>query len=205
MSRFPEGVIEVFGVFSSSGMSDGTLVKEEWCFDGYLSYEDSYTWKGGGSGNAWTSLWREGGLYTGSYEFRWYIAGQLAQYGAFTVEQRQVGAPFFSSIRFAEGMQNNQPINLHTPDQPFKAGTKIVYGFYSGGNLTSGLMLKREVYYDGTLFSAPLTASWPGGAMDNLWTTIARRDDQPLDPGTYEIKLYINDQLAQLGTFVVEP
>jgi hypothetical protein len=204
MTRFPEGVAEVFGVFPFGGMRNGTSVRREWCLDGYLYAGGTYTWEHGENGNSWWGLYEDSGLPTGSYELRLYIAGQLAQYGAFTVVQRQAGAPFFGTIRFAEGMQNNLPVNLHKQAQHFKAGTKMVYAFYSGGNLTSGLTIKREVYRDGTLFSAPLVAPWPGGAMDNLWTGITQKDDQPLTSGTYEIKLYINDQLVQLGTFVVE-
>ncbi len=204
-TTFPEGVTEVYGIFAYSGMRNGSAVREEWCLDGYLRYEDKFTWNWGEHGNTGSSLYLDNGLRPGNYELRWYIANQLAQLGTFTIEKRQAGAPFFGPIRFAEGRQNNQPVNVHTRNQRFKAGTREVFAFFESGNLTNGLVIQGEWYRDGALYTVPFATSWTGSASDILWSVLSDRDKQPLAPATYELKMYINDQLAQIATFIVEP
>ena len=203
MTRFPEGVTEVVAIFPFSGLRTGISMRDEWCQEGYLRYETTYEWKWGMSGSSWSSLFRESGLRAGNYEYRLYVAGQLAQSGQFAVEKRPDGVPFFCPIRFAEGIQDGKPVNLHTREQKFKFGIKELYGFYDGGNLTPGMTIRWEWYCEGLLYIEPQSATWRGGAMENLWSSLVEMD-RPLPAGTYVLKLYINNQLAQLGAHSIE-
>lgn len=202
LTRFPEGVTEVVATFPFSGLRNGISVRAEGCLEGNLRYESTYDWTRGVSGSSWTSLYRESGLQAGNYELRIYIASQLAQSGQFTVEKRPEGAPFFGPIRFAEGIQDGKPVNLHTRVQKFKFGIKELYGFYDGGNLTPGMTIRWEWYRDGVIYIEPQSASWSGGATENLWNSLV--EDRPLQAGTYTLKLYINNQLVQIGAHVIE-
>jgi len=122
-----------------------------------------------------------GGYVAGDYELRLFIANQLAQSGRFTIEKRQVGAPFFDPIRFAEGIQNNEPVNVH-PNQKFTVGVKEVYAFFDAGNLTDGLAIKGEWYRMARSILRLSVHPGVGARRFTLWSGISDKDNQPLVP-----------------------
>ncbi len=212
-NRYPEGVAQVFGVFSYQGMSNGSPWHYEWYLDGVLQdrLKGGGNWSFGTAGSTWLSTWNPDGVRSGQWELRVYIGDRLAQRGSFVVEQHAQGTPFFSVIRFAEGVQDNKPINEHRPYDltynrldSFKAGTQKVYAFFDAMDVAKNLTWRREWYRDGQLLSdLTKTDTWNADPNQNDWW-INIFNDNGLESGTYELKLYISDQLVQLGTFVVD-
>jgi hypothetical protein len=71
-------------------------------------------WDLTGQGNGWILLWHDNGVTPGEWEFRLYLMDKLVQRGTFTVEKRQANAPYFDTIRFAEGIKDDKPVNLQS-------------------------------------------------------------------------------------------
>jgi len=205
-TRYPEGVTKVYAVFSHDGTIKGNQWRYERYHDGTLQSSLVGTgWDLTGSGTTWLNLWNADGIQpTGEWELRLYVMDRLVQKGAFTIEKRQATAPFFGAIRFAEDIKDDQPVNVHKPTENFKAGTKQIYAFFDAGNMSKGLGWKREWYRDGNLQTRLAgTGTWNSGQTEKDWW-IKISSDEGLESGTYEVKLYVEDKLVQLGTLVIE-
>ena len=84
-TSFAYGIRQVYATYSYLGMRDGAAITWEWCLNGDLYYTRNTTWSGAGNGNGWNNVYLDEALPSGAYEHRIYIAGQLAQYGSFTI------------------------------------------------------------------------------------------------------------------------
>ena len=124
--------------------------------------------------------------------------------GTFTIERTQPSAASFGTIRFAEGIKDNAPVNPHKPIDDFKAGTTQVYAFFDAANMTKQTTWKSVWYRDDKqLEGVGGTKTWTGNPSEkDTWLRLF--DDKGLTSGTYELKLYIEDRLVQLGTFVIQ-
>ena len=202
-TNFPEGVTSVFAVYTYEGMKKGTPFVWHWYLNGteYLKGTPA-TWDSDESGGGWRRLYNPEGLPAGSYELRLYISDQLRQKDTFTVEERPAGMPSFGRILFAENIKDGQPVNLHQPKENFKAGTQRVYAFFDASNMTKGLAYRREWYRDGALMITQ-PEPWDWGATEKNWWA-QYYNEKGLASGTYELKLFVEDELVQLATFVIE-
>jgi serine/threonine protein kinase len=204
-THFPEGISQVYAFFSY----EGTLKKSQWRYerylDGKLQADLSNTgWDLTGPGATWTSLWNADGVRAGEWEFRLYVMDQVVQKGTFTIERTKPGAASFGVIRFAEGIKDNQPVNPHRPIDNFKTGTTQVYAFFDAANMTKQTIWKYAWYRDDKqIEGAGGTRTWIGNPSEKGWS-VKIPDDKGLGAGTYELKLYIEDKLVQLGTFVIQ-
>ncbi len=200
-TRIPEGARRVFGFYSFEGMRNGTTVLTLWCRDGNVYLRSQSNWDAGASGGAWTLLELPDGLPVGEYELRIYVASRLAQFGKFTIE-KATGAPYFTRIQFAEGQQDLWPLSLHAPNQNFGYGIKAIYAFREGWNLPQGARLRGEWYLNGELYVSR-EETW-NGVAHTFWNSVLDTTNAPLARGTYEFRQYLNGQLAQSGTAVVQ-
>jgi hypothetical protein len=112
-----------------------------------------------------------------------------------------VKVAYFGPIRFAEGIVNGKPVNPHKPGDKFKSGTAEVYAFFDASNVVKGLKWKSEWRLDGNLLKdVGGSDTWNAGESEKDWWVRLRN----LVPGRYELRLYIEGELVQSGTFVVE-
>ncbi|MGB8646684.1 MAG: hypothetical protein WCF84_15695 [Anaerolineae bacterium] len=204
--QFPEGITQIYALYDYAGMSPGTAWRDEWYRDGVLQMNlaGSYHWDGDQAGTDWIRVTDANGLAAGQWEVRLYIGDRQAQKGTFVIERREAGAPSLGPIHFAEGEDNHQPVQIHQPDANFASGTQAVYAFCDAGNMPNGTALRIEWYRDGTYLPDPSTnATWQSDPnKSNFWVKLS--NDAGLQSGTYELKMYIDGKLAQLGTFVIE-
>jgi hypothetical protein len=143
-------------------------------------------------------------LAPGDWELWLYIGDKVAQKGAYTIEKAKPGAASFGITRFAEGVQDGKPVNPHPPMDNFKAGTTRVYAFFDATNLTKQTNWKWQWYHDDKLLENVGGAGvWKGEQTEKDWW-LRIFNDKGLTFGTYELKLYIEDKLVQLGTQVIE-
>jgi hypothetical protein len=211
--RFPEGTAQVFATFTYDGMVKGVPWRWEWYLNGYP--QENLTWKGSWlmeeRGSTCLTTWKLDGITPGDWELRLYIRDQLIQKGGLLIEKRQVGSPFFDVIRFAEGVKDDKPINLHKLYDPtsakvdsFKSKTKEVYAFFDVGNMANGLKWRREWYRDGKVLTNMIKSdTWTRATSEkDYWISIS--NDSGLEAGTYELKLYIDDRLIQVNTFIID-
>jgi hypothetical protein len=205
-TRFPEGVVKVYAVMSYEGAIKGDQWRYEWYLDGKLQEKLGGTgWDLSGPGTTWVNVWNGDGLTPGDWELRLYIADKVVQKGTLTIEKAKSGATFIGPIRFAEGIQDGKPVKPHQPIDNFKAVTTQVYAFFDVTNLPKQTTWKSVWYRDGKQLEGVGGAKiWTGNPSEkDTWLRLF--DDTGLPTGTYELKLYIEDRLVQLGTCVIEP
>jgi hypothetical protein len=204
MSRFPEGVTKAYAVFTATLPLSGSQWHYEWYRDGKLQANvGRIGWDLAAQESAWVNVWKADGLSPGQWELRLYSGDRLDTLATFTVERRQPTAPGFGPIRFAEGAKDDKPQNVHRPMDVFVAGTKVVYAFFNTANLAQGLPWKREWTLDGVLQPNLVTnGTWTGQPTEtDFWVRMS--NEKGLPAGVYELKLYVEDKLVQLGTTVV--
>ncbi len=98
------------------------------------------------------------------------------------------------SITFARGMSNNKPLG---PATDFPAGTEQVYAFFEYTGMKNGLPWGHAWYLNGDeIIAEKLT--WELGRSGTAWLFIRIQKS-----GNYELRLFIEEQLVQTGTFRV--
>ena len=204
-TRFPEGVTQVRSLFSNTTPLKGN----QWRFERYLDGKLQPELASGGydltdPGTTWANVWKSDGVTPGDWEVRLYVMDKLVQKGTFTIERNKPGAAYIGPIRFAEDIKDDKPVNIHRPIDSFKAGTKKVYVFFDAGNMVKGSTWKREWYHDGQLLPNLVKSETWSSSQSVKDLGIAISNDPSLEPGTWEVKFYIDDRLVQLGVFTIE-
>ncbi len=204
-ARYPEGVANVYAVIPVLQAVEGAQWRYEWAVNGQVRPNlGSAGWTLTLPGATWANVWESKGLETGEWEIRVLVGNQVVQKSSFVVEARQPNASFVTTIRFAEDNQADKPVNAHRPIDRFKTGVTKVWAFFDVNNLPKGTPWKWEWYRDGDkLTSVGGSKNWEADANEkDWWLNIS--DEDRLKSGTYELRIYIADRLAQVGTFVVE-
>ncbi|MCJ7668804.1 MAG: trypsin-like peptidase domain-containing protein [Anaerolineae bacterium] len=106
-TAFPAGTTRVYTCWDYAGMQDGTAVRMVWLRDGQNFDEGSDTWQGGEEGSWWWWFGDEAGMDPGNYEAQFYVEGQLAQSGTFTVTGAEVG-PTPEALRLTDTFDDNR-------------------------------------------------------------------------------------------------
>ncbi|HZY45048.1 MAG TPA: hypothetical protein VFF70_09895 [Anaerolineae bacterium] len=207
MDTFPSGVTKIYGVFSGINIKDGQAWRHEWLLNGesFPELSSGTTWKAAiaGVNSVWwiTPSFPEG-MDAGEWELRLYIGDQLVQSGKVTVEANV--EPDFGPITFAGGVDtNDQPVDPVTVRKPtFAAGTKEVYAFFSGINVTADTDWQSEWFFNGKSLDSKNHA-WNLSPNEENWIQFGSTSSSPLTPGTYELKLTIDGTVVNIGSFVV--
>jgi hypothetical protein len=98
------------------------------------------------------------------------------------------------SITFARSMSNDKPVGAATD---FPAGTGQVYAFFEYEGMRNGLPWGHAWYLNGDeILAEKLT--WELGSRGTAWLFIKTQKS-----GNYEVRLFVEDQLEQTGTFRV--
>lgn len=118
------------------------------------------------------------------------------------VDDRRVPAkPTFGPITFArDKTEDNEPID---PTTVFPSGTTEVHAVFSYEGMNPDLEWSRTWYRDGEEQVAK-TENWSGDERGTYGLRYFDTEGNPLAPGNYELHLYIQGNLVQNGTFVVE-
>ena len=197
-NSFPSATPQIYACFDYSGMQDGMAQRMVWLRDGEIIKEVSDTWVGGEEGNWWWRWGPEEGYTTGNYEVQFYVEGQLEQSGTFTITAAAV-SPIIGPFAFAEAVdENNNCINLATS---FASGTPQVYTCFDYADMQDGMAVGMIWLRDGEIYKEDRD-TWRWDEEGGLWWRLGPKEGG-LDPGDYEVQLYVEGQLAQSGTFTV--
>lgn len=219
-TSFPSGTLRVYTCFNYTGMQDGMAGRMVWLRDGQIYEEGSETWESGEEGDFWWWVGDEEGLDPGSYEVQLYVEGQLLQSGTFVIEKGvptptpvpptptpvpatpTKEAPAFDPIIFAEGVtEDGDPVN---PATTFPAGIKEVYAIWDYRGMSDGMRWGRKWYLDGAEDVVKTGQAWDEGEHGRTWLYLYATGGGPLDSGNYRLELYIEGQLVQSATFVIQ-
>ena len=109
--------------------------------------------------------------------------------------------PAFGPITFGLGVVDDT--NVVRDRTVFPEGIYRVFASFDYTDIPIDAEWRREWYYNDELMdSISLTEAWPHDKHGATW--LSTFNDEGLDPGVWELKLYINDELAQSGLFEVE-
>jgi hypothetical protein len=201
-ATFPQSITQIVAIYQYT-LAPGSPWRDEWYHDGTLYRKYGGTWNGKPEGYSNSWVWDKAGLPPGQWELRSYVADTLIQQGAFTITAHPPDAPGFGAIRFAEGIQAGQPVQVHAPRDSFSSETIQVVAFFDGSNLTPDTTWSAAWYYNGELLSTVNNKGHVAGENGAAYTS-RLNGIQRLPGGSYLLKLSINGQVVQMATFMVE-
>jgi len=102
----------------------------------------------------------------------------------------------FISITFAQGVSENEPVDLATV---FPEGISHIYAFFTFEGMAPGVAWTYAWYQNGTEIWSQ-TGPWEHGPQGTIWVYYG-----PCTAGEYEVRLYIGEDLQQVGRFQVVP
>jgi hypothetical protein len=109
--------------------------------------------------------------------------------------------PRFDPITFArDRTEENDPID---PTTTFPGGTKEVHALFGYEGMSSDVEWARAWYHDGEE-SLAKTQNWTGSDSGTYGLRYFDTEGNPLKPGNYELRLYIQGNLVQSGSFVIQ-
>lgn len=119
------------------------------------------------------------------------------------IDDRRISPePGFGPITFArDRTEENTPIG---PASKFPAGTTEIYAFFDFEGMGSDVVWSRSWYRDGEEGVAK-TQNWTGDERGTWRLRYFDTDGNPLEPGSYELRLHIEGSLVQSGAFVIQP
>jgi parallel beta-helix repeat protein len=118
------------------------------------------------------------------------------------VDDRRVPPePSFGPVTFArDRTEENDPID---PTTTFPGGTKEVHALFDYDGMSSDVEWGRTWVRDGEEQVAK-TQNWTGGESGTWGLRYFNTESSPLKPGGYELRLYIQGNLVQSGSFVIQ-
>jgi hypothetical protein len=184
-------------------MTSTTPWRIEWYLDGKLVDKVAGIWSTNlTDGIAWTRNWNPKGIQAGDWELRILVGEKISTKGFFTVVSRPAGAPTFGAISFAEGVKDDQAVNIHQPNQIFKTGSITIAAFFTSIKVTQGTAWESRWSRNGDLIAnSGVKGTWKL-APDGL-AYLQLNDKNGLANGTYALKLLIDGEIVQLATFVI--
>jgi hypothetical protein len=103
-------------------------------------------------------------------------------------------------ITFArDTTEENDPID---PTTTFPGATTEVHAIFDYEGMNSDLEWARTWYRDGEE-SLTKTQNWTGGENGTWSLRYFNTEGKPLEPGAYELRLYLQGNLIQSGSFVI--
>ena len=196
-TSFDYGITTLYAYWPYGRVEEGTPFR--WDF----YHEDSHFYGEYGvfddtSGYAWQWIYGTSGeaLKPGTYELVVKVGEEVVLRDGCVVKEAKAA---FGPIVFAEGVtEDDQPIN---PTSSFPAGTWKVYAIFDYRGMRDGMEWKRKWYFEGEE-DLSKTEVWDAGESGAFWLRFY--DEAGLASGNYELELYVEGQLLQSGTFVIE-
>jgi hypothetical protein len=133
-----------------------------------------------------------------------YLNDTLQQSAKFEVAPLAAGQAGFGPIVFAPGIDsNNQAVNPLPADNPtMSAGAKNIYAFFSGIDVPKSTQWTYQWLLNGKVLNTSQTWSWDFQPNEGVHFSLLDQDGT-VDPGTYELKLFVGIRLAAIGTVYV--
>lgn len=202
--QFPSGITDLYAVFDYSGFEDGKTLTYVWYVDGFEGLRDSFAWEEGESGSSWVSVYNDEGLPDGFIELELIYDGVSLYRGGVIIGEGTVPQPpansgggGFGPIRFAEGVENDRPVN---PGAVF-SNLKKVYAFFDYEGMANGTSWMTRWYFNGQQVLEN-QAVWDAGESGSYYISLSHPDGLPV--GEYTLELYIAGELNQSGNFTVQ-
>jgi Tol biopolymer transport system component len=108
--------------------------------------------------------------------------------------------PVVGPIVFAAGVDDdNQPIN---PSTLFASETEEIHAIFDYEGMSSSINWERRWYQNGEEVGSG-SGTWDAGES-GMFDLSLTGNGQPLGAGNWELEIYINGELAQSSTFVIE-
>ncbi|MDY6875032.1 MAG: trypsin-like peptidase domain-containing protein [Chloroflexota bacterium] len=200
VTHLPSGATDIYAFWDYAEMTDGTTWEARWYHDGKL--EDSASqhpqpWQGGERGNWWVSIYNTSGLDDGTYRVELYVEDELLADGSISVGGATSG-PTFTNLIFSEGVTaDDRPTD---PTYLLPSGITEVYAFFDYAEMGAGMAWSRVWYHEGEQVATG-SDTWDWGASGSAWVSITA--DEPLDPGTYRLEMFVEGTLVAASDFTV--
>lgn len=200
VTQLPSGATGIYAFWDYENMSDGMTWEARWYYEGQYLDDVSWPpapWPGGERGNWWIGIVNDSGLADGTYRVELYVADELLAQGSIPVGGAITG-PTFTNLIFSDGVTaDDRPTN---PTYLLPSGITKVYAFFDYTGMRDGLPWSRVWTYEGDQVATG-SATWDMGASGSAWVSLSA--DEPLDPGTYRLELFVEDTLAAASDFTV--
>jgi len=197
-TSFPVGTTRVYGIFDYEDILPGTTFKYVWYLDGEEDVADSETWESGKDGTYWVYIYNDDGLIAGDYDLYLYVDGELLQTGSFVIGAPRTEA-VIGNITFASQLtDDDEPID---PAYFFPVATTHVYGVFEYSGIPAGAEFEYTYYHDGEE-DVGNTFAWERDPEGTYYVYLY--NDDGIMPATYDLYLYVDGELLQTGSFVVQ-
>ncbi len=197
-TSFPDGTSRVYGIFDYEDILPGMTFEFVWYLDGEEDVADSETWESAKDGTYWVYIYNDDGLIAGDYDLYLYVDGELLQTGSLVVGALRAEA-VIGSITFASQLtDDDEPID---PAYFFPAGTTHVYGVFEYSGILASAEFEYTYYHDGEE-DVGNTFTWKRDSTGTYYVYLY--NDDGIVPGAYDLYLYVDGELLQTGSFVVQ-
>ncbi len=200
VTQLSSGATDVYAFWEYEGMADGTTWEARWYHEGQYLEGASWPpgpWQGGESGNWWVSIYDTSGLDDGAYRIELYVEDELLAEGSISVGGTVTG-PTFTNLIFSEGVTtDDRPTD---PTYLLPSGITEAYAFFDYAEMRDGMDWSRIWYYKGEQVATG-SGTWDWGPSGSAW--VALTADDPLDPGTYRLELFVEGALVAASDFTV--
>ena len=207
LASFPAGTPLMYAAFAYAEMRDGMPYRSEWLKNGVLQIElkTNGTWHDGIAGNWWATLSNSKGIPAGAWQYNFYVNERLATTGKVTVEAAVAGQPTFTAIIFAGDKDaNDQPIDPALVTSPhLDAGISKLWAFFDGVSVPGGTQFSSQWFHNGKNLTDKKTYTWNLQPNENNYLSIFNTDGSDLEPGTYELKLWIGTRLVKVAAVIL--
>ncbi len=200
VSRLPSGATAIYAFWDYRGMADGMTWSARWYYNDELVRDASWiddSWQGGERGNWWVSIYNTSGLDDGEYRIELYAGDEMLLEGTIPVGGA-VSGPTITNLIFSDGItRDDRPTN---PTYLLPAGIRQVYAFFDYAGMQDGWAWSRTWTYEGEAIASG-SDTWEGGTSGSWWVGIEA--DEPLDPGTYRLEIFVKGTLVAASNFTV--
>jgi len=200
VTQLPSGATDLYVFWDYAEMADGMTWEARWYHEGQFLDNASWPsgpWQGDERGNWWLSIYNTSGLDDGTYRVELYVEGESLAQGSIPIGGTAAGATI-TSLVFSDGVtDDDRPTN---PTYLLPSGITEVYAFFDYAEMRDGMNWSRVWSYEGEQVATG-SDTWDWGSSGSAWVSISA--EEPLDPGTYRLELFVEGALVAASSFTV--
>ncbi len=199
---FPKGAQTIWAYFTYKNMFQGQSWGRAWELNGE-PYVDATNliWEGDRDSWAAYSIREDKGLPSGEYRLKIYLGDKVAREASVTVEGPVGGQGVFGPITFApEITDDRKPVG---PATSFDFGVERMYGIWDYYDVGWDQRWSSEWMWNGEVVAEGSESEWQGQPDGTTYLQLVVGEGKVLDVGEYALNLYLDGELAQSNTFVV--
>ncbi|MFO7630973.1 MAG: trypsin-like peptidase domain-containing protein, partial [Caldilinea sp.] len=198
-SVFPSGATDIYVSFDYAGFRNGQRFAYTWEIDGEPVYEDAFAWQDGANGTTWLHLYSDEGLPDGLYSVEMKLDDVSLYTDVVTVgaTPSSAGNASFGPITFATDVgDDTRPINAGNTF----LDVDTIYAIFAAENIAQGTPWRTRWLFEGEEVLSEQDV-WDADDVRSTWVSLTHPDGLPA--GQFTLELYIDDRLAQRGSFTV--